>query len=120
MISLSSTNYYILTNKQRLHPKAQPFNLKYKPYTQTPLLSPCRQSSFQTEHFLGITVEDSFLIATIGLLPKLYLTGDSFIDLPFHIIKVLNNLAFIDEPAKPVGAMAVREMKLNVQIRFVK
>ena len=29
-----------------------------------------------------------------------------------HIIKVLHDLALIDEPAKPVGAMTVREMKM--------
>lgn len=66
----------------------------------------------QTEHFLGITAEDSFLMATVGLLPKLYLTGDSFADFPFHIIEVLNDPTLVDEPAKPVGAMAVGEMKM--------
>ncbi len=30
----------------------------------------------------------------------------------FHIIKVLHNPALVDAPAKPVGAMAVREMKM--------
>ena len=40
------------------------------------------------------------------------MAGDSFTDFPFHIIKVLHDLALIDEPAKPVGAMTVREMKM--------
>ena len=66
----------------------------------------------QTEHRLSITAEDSFLIATVSLLPKLYLTGDSITDFLFYIVKILNDPAFIDEPAKPVGAMAVREMKV--------
>jgi len=46
------------------------------------------------------------------LFPKLHLTGDSFTDFPFHIIKILNDPAFIDEFAKSVGTMAVREMKM--------
>ena len=29
-----------------------------------------------------------------------------------HIIKVLYDLTLVDEPAKPVGTMAVREMKM--------
>ena len=66
----------------------------------------------QTEHFLGITAENSFLIATIGLLPKLHLTGDSITDFPFHIIEVLHDPTLIDEPAKPVRAFAVRKMKM--------
>ena len=66
----------------------------------------------KTEHLLRISCENSFLIATVILLPKLHLTGNSFTDLQFHIIEVLNDLALIDEPAKPVGAMAVREMKM--------
>jgi len=40
------------------------------------------------------------------------LTGDSIADFPFHIIEVLHDPAFVDEPAKSVGAMAVREMKM--------
>lgn len=86
--------------------------LRYKPYIQTPLLSLYIRSSFKTEHLLSVTTEDSFLIATIGLLPKLYLASDSFTDFPFQIIKVLNDLPLVDEPAKPVGAMAVRKMKV--------
>ena len=70
------------------------------------------EAVFKTEHFLSITAEDSSLIATVGLLPKLYLTGDSIADLPFQIIKVLNNLPLADESAKSVGAMAIREMKM--------
>ena len=66
----------------------------------------------QTEHLLSITAEDSFQIATIGLLPKRHLTGDSITDFPFHIIEVLHDPAIIDEPAKPVRAFAVREMKM--------
>jgi len=59
-----------------------------------------------------IAAEESLLIATICLLPKLYLTGDSIADFPFHIIEVLCDPALVDEPAKPVGAMTVREMKM--------
>ena len=70
------------------------------------------EAVLQSEHSLGITAEDSFLIATVGLLPKLYLTGDSIADFPFHIIEVLHDPAFVDEPAKSVGAMTVREMKM--------
>lgn len=70
------------------------------------------EAVFQTEHLLSVTAEDSFKITTICLLPKLYLTGDSFTDFPFHIIEILYDLAIIDEPAKPVGTMAVREMKM--------
>lgn len=70
------------------------------------------EAVFKTEHFLGISCENSFLIATVGLLPKLHLTGDSIADFPFQIIKVLNNLPLADEPAKPVGAMVIREMKM--------
>ena len=54
----------------------------------------------------------AFLIATISLLPKLHLTGDSFTDFPFYIIKVLNDPALVDESAKPIGAMVIREMKM--------
>ena len=70
------------------------------------------EAVFQTEHLLSVTAEDSFQIITICLLPKLYLTGDSLADFQFHIIEVLNDLALVDEPAKPVRAMAVREMKM--------
>ena len=70
------------------------------------------EAVLQTEHLLGITAEDSFLIATVGLLPNLHLTRDSVTDFPFHIIKVLNDPTLVDEPAKPVGTMAVREMKM--------
>ena len=70
------------------------------------------EAVLQTEHLLSITAEDGFLIATIGLLPKLNLTGDSFTDFPFHIIKVLNDLPIVDEPIKPVWAMAVGKMKM--------
>ena len=70
------------------------------------------EAVLQTEHLLSVTAEDSFLIATVGLLPKLNLTGDSFIDFPFHIIKVQHNTSLVDEPAKPVGATAVRIMKM--------
>ena len=66
----------------------------------------------QTEHLLSITAEDSSLIATIGLLPKLNLTEDSITGFQFHIIEVLNDLALVNEPAKSVGEMAVREMKM--------
>lgn len=66
----------------------------------------------QTEHLFSITAEDSFLIAAVGLLPKLNLTRDSITDFPFHIIEVLYDLTIIDEPVKPVGTMAVREMKM--------
>ena len=66
----------------------------------------------QTEHLLGVTAEDSFLIAIVGLLPKLNLTGDSIADFQLHIVEILLDSALIDEPAKPVGAMAVREMKM--------
>ena len=70
------------------------------------------EAVFQTEHLLGITAENSLLIATISLLPKLYLAGDSIADFQFHIVEVLHDPALIDEPAKPVRAMAVREMKM--------
>ena len=63
-------------------------------------------------HLLRITAEYSILIATVSLLPKLHLTGDSFTDFQFHIIKVLLYPALVDESAKLVGAMAVREMKM--------
>ena len=66
----------------------------------------------QTEHLLSITAEDSFLIVTVGLLPKLHLTEDSFTDFQFHIIEVLYDSTLVDEPTKPVGAMAVREMEM--------
>ena len=56
--------------------------------------------------------EDSLLIATVGLLPKRHLTEDSVTDFPFHIIKILHDPTLIDEPAKSVGAMTVREMKM--------
>ena len=70
------------------------------------------EAVFQTEHFLSITAEDSFLITAICQLPKLYLTGDCFTDFSFHIIKVLHDPALVDEPAKPVRAFAVRIMKM--------
>lgn len=70
------------------------------------------EAVLQTEHFLGITTQDSLLIATIGLLPKLYLTGDSFTDFQFQFIKALNDLTLIDEFAKPVGTMTVRIAKI--------
>ena len=38
--------------------------------------------------------------------------GDSFTDFQFHIIKVLNDLPIVDEPAKSVRTMAVRIMKM--------
>ena len=38
--------------------------------------------------------------------------GDSITDFPFHIIKVLFYPAIVDEPVKPVGTMAIREMKM--------
>lgn len=70
------------------------------------------EAVFKTENFLGITAENSFLIAVIGLLPKLYLASDSFTYLQFHIIEVLNDPALVDESAKPVWTMAVRKMKM--------
>lgn len=70
------------------------------------------EAILQTKHLLSVTTENSLLIAAVGLLPKLHLTGDSFINFPFHIIEVLHDPAIVDEPAKPVGAMAVREMKM--------
>ena len=70
------------------------------------------EAVLQTEHLLSITTEDSFLITTVVLLPKLHLTGDSFTDFMLHIIKVLHDPTLFDEPAKPVGTMAVREMKM--------
>lgn len=70
------------------------------------------EAVLQTEHFLGITAEGSFLIATVSLFPKLHLSRDTFIDFQCHIIEVLHDLAFVDESAKPVGAMTVREMKM--------
>jgi len=75
------------------------------------LLSPCRRSSFQDQassqhHHLGQLSDNSCLF------PKLHLTGDSFTDFPFQIIEVLYDPALVDEPAKPVGTMAVREMKM--------
>lgn len=70
------------------------------------------EAVLQTEHLLSVTAEDSFLIATVGLLPKLNLTGDSFIDFPFHIIEVRHDFTLVNEPVKPVGAMTVREMKM--------
>ena len=42
----------------------------------------------------------------------LHLTRDSFADFSFHIIEIRHDPAIIDEPAKPVWAMAVREMKM--------
>jgi hypothetical protein len=70
------------------------------------------EAVFKAEHLHGVTAEDSFLIATVSLLPKLHLTGDSFTDFMLHIIKVLHDPTLFDEPAKPVGTMAVREMKM--------
>ena len=70
------------------------------------------EAVLQTEHLLGITAEDSFLIATIGLLPKLYLASNSFTNFPFYIIEVLHNFTLVDEPAKPVRTMTVRKMKM--------
>lgn len=52
------------------------------------------------------------MITAICLLPKLHLTGDSFIDFPFQIIEVLHDPPLIDELAKPVRAFAVRIMKM--------
>lgn len=52
------------------------------------------------------------MIATIILLPMLHLTGDSFVDFQLHIVEILYDLTLVDEPAKPVGAMAVRIMKM--------
>lgn len=66
----------------------------------------------QTEQLLSIAAENSFLIATIGLLPKLHLASDGFADFHLQIIKILNNFALIDELTKPVGAMAVRIVKM--------
>lgn len=65
------------------------------------------EAVLQTEHLFGVATEDSFLIATVGLLPKLHLTGDSFSDFQFHIIEILNDPALIDEPAKPVRVLTV-------------
>ncbi len=70
------------------------------------------EAILQTEHLFSITAENSFLIATISLLPKFHLTGDSIADFPFHIIEVLHDLTLVHEPVKPVGTMAVREMKM--------
>lgn len=67
---------------------------------------------FQSDHLFSITAEDSFLITTICLLPKLHLTGDSITDFLLYIVKILHDLTLFDEPAKPVGTMAVREMKM--------
>ena len=66
----------------------------------------------QTEHLLSITDEVCFQIATVILLPKFYLVRDSFTNFQFHIIEVLNDLPFVDKPAKSVGTMAAREMKM--------
>ena len=63
-------------------------------------------------HLLGITAENGSLIATIGLLPKLHLTRDSFTDFQLHIIEVLNDPAVVDEPADPVRILAVRIVKM--------
>ena len=52
------------------------------------------------------------MIATVCLLPKLHLTGDSITDFPFHIIKVQLYPTLVNEPANPVGAMVVRIMKM--------
>ena len=52
------------------------------------------------------------MVAAVGLLPKFDLTGDCIADFPFHIIEVLYDFTLIDEPAKPVGTMAVREMEM--------
>ncbi len=52
------------------------------------------------------------MIATVSLLPKLHLASDCFTDFTFHIIEILHDPALVDEPAKPVRAMAVREMKM--------
>ena len=70
------------------------------------------EAVLQTEHLLGITTENSFLIVTVGFLPKLHLTRDSFTDFPFHIIEVLHDPALVDEPAKPVRAFAVGIVKM--------
>lgn len=35
--------------EKRLHPKEQPLNIKYKPYTQTQFLLPYRQGNFQAQ-----------------------------------------------------------------------
>jgi len=58
------------------------------------------EAVLQTEHLLGITAENSFLIATVGLLPKLPLTGDSIVDFQFlspviHRILRVGYLAFL-------------------------
>ena len=70
------------------------------------------EAVLQTEHLFRITAVDSFLIAAVSLFPKHYLTGNSVTDFPFHIIKVLQDFPLVDEPTKPVGTMAVREMKM--------
>lgn len=71
------------------------------------------EAVLQTEHLLGITAEDSFLIIAIGLLPTLHLTGDSFTDFQFEIIKILNNFALID---KPVWILTVRVVKVILDV----
>ena len=70
------------------------------------------EAVLQTEHLLSVTAEDSFKITTIYLLPKRHLTSDSIADFTFHIIEVLHDPALVDEPAKPVRTMTVREMKM--------
>lgn len=67
---------------------------------------------FKTEHLLSITAEESFLIAIIVLYPTLHLTSDSLTDFQFHIIEILNDLAFIDESAKSVRILAVGIMEM--------
>lgn len=58
-------------------------------YTNKISFTMSTKAVFKTDHLLGIATENSFLIATIGLLSKFHLMKDSFTDLQFHIIKVL-------------------------------
>lgn len=70
------------------------------------------EAVFKSEHFLSIVCEESLLIAVVGLISKLHLTSNSFIDIQLHIIKILLDFSFIDEPAKPVRVLAIRIVKM--------
>ncbi len=63
---------------------------------------------FKSEHFLSIVCEESLLIAVVALIPKLHLASNSFIDIQLHIIKIMLDFSFIDEPAKPVRVLIVK------------
>lgn len=74
------------------------------------------KTNFKTDHLVGTAAENSRLIFSIRLLPMLHLASDSFIDFQFQIINVFDDLALIDELAKPVGVLAVRIMKMIFDI----